>query len=124
MKYGFAAAVACFGVLVAGMTPASAAEAGAGVSASVSYESTFEPTQGRRGGGGFRPGGRPGVVVVGPRRRNNFGRNVAIGVGAAVIGGIIASEAARARPVGNCSRWDYQCANGSGWACRQVSRYC
>lgn len=84
-----------------------------------SYESGFEPTQRRIGRG------RRGVVVVGPRRRNNVGRNIAIGVGAAVIGGMIASEVARARPSGgSCNRWAWQCDNGQGWACRNFDRYC
>lgn len=58
------------------------------------------------------------------RRRNNVGRNVAIGVGAAIVGGIIASEAARARPRNSCSRWDYDCSRGYRQACRNLDRYC
>lgn len=61
---------------------------------------------------------------VAPRRRNNFGRNVAIGVGAAVIGGILLNEAARAQPANSCSRWSYQCDRGSSSACRSLDRYC
>lgn len=61
-----------------------------------------------------------------PRRRNNTGRNVALGVGAVVLGTIIASEAARAQGSrGNsCGRLDYQCSRGSYSACRQFDRYC
>lgn len=59
----------------------------------------------------------------GPVRRRNTGRNIAIGVGAAILGGIIASEAARANSR-SCSRWDYDCSRGSRQACRNFSRYC
>lgn len=58
------------------------------------------------------------------RRRSNTGRNVAIGVGAAILGGIIASEAARASPRNSCQRLDYDCSRGSRQACRSLYRYC
>lgn len=86
-------------------------------------------TQGRRGGGGGGGGirrGGGGPVYVAPRRRSNTGRNVAIGVGAAIIGGIIASEAARASrgPSNDCRRWAYRCESGSSRACYNLDRYC
>lgn len=62
-----------------------------------------------------------------PRRRNNTGRNVALGVGAVVLGSIIASQASRAQGSGrgnSCGRLDYQCSRGSYSACRQFDRYC
>ncbi len=124
MKFGFAIAAACF-ALVAGATQGSANEAvsSSTVNAGVAVETGYVTTQGR-GRGGFRAG-RGRAFVVAPRRRNNFGRNVAIGVGAAVVGGIIANEVYRSRPSGgNCRSWSYSCSNGSGWACRQLDRYC
>ena len=137
MRSRLALATFCFAALIAGATTASANDAALNTAAAASatpstatlevgHVTSYVTTQGRRGGG-FSGRGRP-VIVAGPRRRNNFGRNVAIGVGAAVIGGIIASEAARARPAyrgGNsCARWDYQCSQGAGWACRNLNRYC
>ena len=46
---------------------------------------------------------------------------------AAMLGGIIASQAPRASGYGggnSCRRWNYQCSNGAGWACRNLDRYC
>lgn len=144
MKFGFAAVAAAVGLLLAGAAPVSAADA-SGSTASVSYESSMETTQGRRGGsfrggggGGFRAvggGGGSFRAVGGGRsfggrgpRRGNFGRNVAIGVGAALVGGIIANEVYRSGGGGgggnSCSRWNWRCNNGEGWACRQFDRYC
>ena len=75
--------------------------------------------------------GRPVKHLTEPQKefggRNNTGRNIAIGVGAAVIGGIIASEAARASNSGrgnSCRRWNYQCNQGIGSSCRNLDRYC
>lgn len=125
MKFGMAIAAACF-ALVAGTVEGSANEAvsSSKVNAGVTVETGYVTTQGRRGGS-FRGGGGGRGVVVSPRRRGNVGRNVAIGVGAAIIGGIIANQAVQARPSGgNCRSWSYRCSNGSGWACRQLDRYC
>lgn len=50
-----------------------------------------------RGGRNFgNRGGRRYGNYRGYRGRNNFGRNAGIGIGAAIIGGVILSEAARA----------------------------
>lgn len=120
MKYAIAFAAACLSALVVTAGPGMAADAGskATPAATASYETGYEVTQGRR---------RGRVVVVQPRRRN-VGRNVAIGVGALVVGGIIASEAARANSRrsggGNCRSWAYRCDQGAGWACRNLDRYC
>ncbi|MEZ5849087.1 MAG: hypothetical protein R3D68_00370 [Hyphomicrobiaceae bacterium] len=78
---------------------------------------------------------RPGPVVVAPqrvvpgphvRRRNNTGRNVAIGVGAAILGGIILNEAAKAngyRDDGlSCRQLYRRCDDGQDWACRKFDR--
>jgi hypothetical protein len=123
MKFGIALAAACF-ALISGTVQSSANEVGtsssASTTASVALETGYVTTQGRRGGG-FRAGG--GGRNFGGGRRN-FGRNVGIGVGAAVLGGIIANEAYRSRGGGNCRSWSYQCNNGSGYACRQLDRYC
>jgi hypothetical protein len=124
MKLRYAVAAACLGALTFGAGAASANEAAVGSGARVAYETGYVTTQGRRGGGGIRRG-RPGPVYVAPRRRNNVGRNVAIGVGAAIIGGIIASEAARAsRAPSDCERWAYRCDAGSNRACYNLDRYC
>ena len=112
----------CLGVLVLGTAPSMANDVAAGATASTAtYESGFQPTQGR----GLRRGGGRAVVIA-PRRRNNTGRNVAIGAGALIIGGIIASEAARSRSSGgnSCGRWDYQCRRGVYSSCRNFDRYC
>ena len=120
MKTILATAGLCLGTLFLGAAPSSANEAA--TLAGVRSEAGYVTTQGR----GFRRGGGR-TVFVGPRRRNNVGRNVAIGVGAAIIGGIVASEAARASSGGggnSCRRWSYQCNDGSRWACRNLNRYC
>jgi hypothetical protein len=125
MKLRYAVGAICLGALTFGVGPAVANEAVSGSGARVAYETGYVTTQGRRGGGGGIRRGRPGPVYVAPRRRNNVGRNVAIGVGAAIIGGIIASEAARAhRAPSNCERWAYQCDAGSNRACYNLDRYC
>lgn len=123
MKFGFAIAAACFAI-VAGTTQGMANQAGNASTPMVTtdVETGYVTTQGRRGGG-FRAGGGRSFVRGGGRR--HFGRNVAIGVGAAVLGGIIVNEAYRSRGGGgNCRSWSYSCSNGSGWACRQLDRYC
>lgn len=125
MKFGIALAAACF-ALVAGTVGASANEASSASSPalSVDVETGYVTTQGRRGGGGFRAGGGGRGFARGGGRRN-FGRNVGIGVGAAVLGGIIANQAYRSGGGGgNCRSWSYQCSNGSGYACRNFDRYC
>ena len=62
-------------------------------------------------------------------RGNNVGRNIGLGVAAVVIGGIVASEAARANGYnsysyrGNglsCRQLERRCDDGSNWACRQL----
>lgn len=137
MNFVHAAAALCIGTLLWGAGPSAANEVSQGVSASTAQsvniastsaitletEAGFVATQGR-GGRGFRGGGGRGFAAVGPRRRGNFGRNAAIGIGAAVIGGIIVNEAVRSRGGNSCSRWNYQCNNGSGSACRNLDRYC
>ncbi len=137
MNLRYVVGAICLGALALGANPAAANDATAGSDARVGHETGYVTTQARRGrggggGGSFNRGGR-GPVVVAPRRRNNTGRNVAIGVGAAILGGIIASEAARAnsrssggdyRGGNSCRRWAFQCDDGSRWACRNLDRYC
>ena len=119
LAFGSGASMANDATAVKAMQPTAPA-------ATASYESSMVPTQ-------ARGRGRGGVIVAGPRRRNNTGRNVAIGAGALILGGIIASQAAQSRPApvyrsyggGNsCGRWDYRCSRGDGYACRQLNRYC
>ncbi len=68
---------------------------------------------------------KPGQKVVGVRpihRHSNSGRNVAIGA-AAVIGTIIAVEAARANSSGDrmsCRALENRCDDGQNWACRRL----
>ena len=63
---------------------------------------------------------------VGPTNRgSNRDRNIAIGVGAAVIGGIIASQAASANSRGDgesmsCRALERRCDDGQNWACRRL----
>ncbi len=129
MNFRFLVGAICLGALALGANPAAANDATTGSDARVGHETGYLTTQARRGG--------RGPVVVAPRRRNNTGRNVAIGVGAAILGGIIASEAARAnsrssgggyrggyRGGNSCRRWALQCDDGSRWACRNLDRYC
>lgn len=125
MKFAIVLATACL-ALAAATLPGSANEAGTSskATASVAVETGYVTTQGRRGGGSFRGGGGGGRSFGGGGRGRNFGRNVGIGVGAAVLGGIIANEAYRSRGGGNCRSWSYQCNNGSGYACRNFDRYC
>ena len=87
MKFVLAAAV-CFGAAALAALPASANDARNGSAGGAGYETSYETTQARGRGFGRRGGGG---VVVAPRRRNNTGRNIAIGVGAAIVGGIIAN---------------------------------
>lgn len=141
LSYSAALAATTFAVLVFGAGAGMANDAGSRTPSTTSksalvttpvYESGMVTTQGR--GRGVRRGGGGGVVVV-PRRRNNTGRNIAIGVGAAVIGGIIASEAARANPrrsqrssgeygPNTCRRWNYQCSDGYRPSCIKFNTYC
>jgi hypothetical protein len=59
-------------------------------------------------------------------RRSNRGRNVAIGVGAAILGGIILNEAARANTYRDdglsCGQLARRCDDGLDWACRKFER--
>lgn len=119
-----AAAALCGLIMAGGSGPAMAAETSLPNAASTTTDTGYVTTQGRRGGG-FRAAGGGSRSFSGPRRRNNFGRNVAIGVGAAVIGAAILSQSARAQGGGNsCGRWEYRCSRGEGWACRNLDRYC
>ncbi len=108
MKFGFTVvATACFGALLLSTGSASANDVGTSKGLTA-YESGFEATQGRRRGG-----------------RRNTGRNVAIGVGALVLGGVIASQASRASSGRNsCGRWNYQCNRGVRSSCYNLDRYC
>lgn len=85
--------------------------------------------------GRTRRGGRRGArraVRSGPRRgnrrrsRRRRNRNIAIGVGALVLGSIIAAEAARADDSHGrrCRRWWRSCDRGSWRACRRYDRNC
>ena len=126
MRLSIAFAAACLGTLALATAPASANDASGAKSSpptallSVSSETGFVTTQGR--GRGFRGAGRGPVVVT--RRRNNTGRNIAIGVGAAVLGAAILSQSARARGGNSCGRLDWRCSRGERWACREFYRYC
>lgn len=132
MKFALAA-LASMGSMMLATGPSLANDATVGQSATIAsssvpgvtatYESGFEATQGR-GRGGFRGGRGGGGFAVRGGRRNNFGRNVAIGTGALILGGIIASQAAGAGGGNSCGRWNYRCNNGDGYACRQLNRYC
>ena len=70
--------------------------------------------------------GGPKVVYAQKYRSNNNARNIGLGVGAVIIGGVIASEAARANGYsyrGNglsCRQLERRCDDGSNWACRQL----
>jgi hypothetical protein len=121
MKSRFIAmAAVVMGFLMVGSASGMAAEAGSAARVSVpATEAGFVATQGR----GFRRGGGGGRVVVRSRRRN-VGRNVAIGVGAAVLGAAILSQGARASGGNSCRRWAYDCDYGSRQACRNFNRYC
>lgn len=70
-------------------------------------------------------------------KKNHTGRNIAIGVGAAVATGIILNEAARAQGRGTvryydaedehartCRRWNRKCDDGERWACRKFDNNC
>ena len=116
LKFAMVAA-ASFGALMLGAGPSMANDAGTAASATATYETGYETTQ-------VRGRGRGGPVFVGPRRRNNTGRNIAIGAGALILGGIIASQAASAGGGNSCGRWNYRCNRGDGFACRQFNRYC
>jgi hypothetical protein len=128
MRYGITAfAGAAFGLLAL-TTPGIAADATSAATApatAVTYDAGYVTTQGRGGRVVRRGGGGP--VFVAPRRRNNTGRNVAIGVGAAILGAAILSQGAQARRGGGggeCRRWSYMCDDGARWACRNYARYC
>lgn len=78
----------------------------------IATSSEIDTIRFRNRGGNFSKGLRGGRRVGvnrgyrGNRYRNNYGRNAGIGIGAAIIGGAILSEAARA-----AQRRD----NGGGW---------
>lgn len=120
MKLKAIAIAAAFGALMLGSPAGMANDASSTTGASSSTEVGYVTTQGR----GFRRGGGRAFVGV-PRRRNNVGRNVAIGIGAAVLGAAILSQGARASGGGNsCSRLAFRCDRGEGWACRSFNRNC
>jgi hypothetical protein len=79
---------------------------------------------GKKGKGVKGPGG-PGPGFA-RRRGSRSGRNAAIGIGigAAFLGAIIASEAARADAQRTCQRWLAQCDAGRNWACRRFDENC
>lgn len=77
------------------------------------------------------------VTVGAEAKNNNTGRNIAIGVGAAVATGIILNEAAKADGRGTvryynaddehnrtCRRWNRKCDDGERWACRKYDNNC
>lgn len=80
----------------------------------------------KRGGGGISRGGGGGRVVA-PRAysghshgyRSHRGRNIAIGVGTAIVGGIIANEVYRSGGY-SCASLERRCDAGNDWACRQL----
>ncbi len=88
-------------------------------SSATSGSSLIEEVQvGRRGGprAGLRGSRRVGIRngrrygnYRGNRSRGNYGRNAGIGIGAAIVGGAILSEAARAARRDGGSAWD-RCA--------------
>jgi len=92
--------------------------------------------RGGRGGGGARGRGRRGGGARGRGRRGGGARGrgrgrrtgaVVGGVGAAIIGGIIASEVARgqrAEWAERCDRWRRMCRRGNDWACDQYDAKC
>lgn len=71
-------------------------------------------------------------------KKSNTGRNIAIGVGAAVATGIILNEAAKAERRSaparvyesdyehekRCNRWYRLCDEGERWACRKADNNC
>lgn len=59
--------------------------------------------------------------------RGRRGVGIGLGIGAAVVGAIILSEAARAegyRRGPRCRRLIAACDDGEGWACRKFHREC
>ncbi len=52
--------------------------------------------------------------------RSNRGRNVAIGVGAAIVGGVIANEVYRSSGGYSCAALERRCDDGQEWACRRL----
>ena len=65
--------------------------------------------------------------------KNRTGRNIAIGIGAALATGIILSESARARGRDHYRSDDHhrrcrtllrKCDDGQRWACRRFNDYC
>lgn len=72
-------------------------------------------------------------VAAESQAKSRTGRNIAIGVGAALVTGLIISESARARGRDYYSTDDHyrrcrslmrQCDNGKGWACRKFENNC
>ena len=128
MTFKFAVAGALsVSVMMFGAGASSANDLGAGGTvAAPTYQTGYVTTQGR-GRGGFRGGGGGGRYYGGGSRRN-YGRNVGIGVGALVLGGIIANQSYKSYGYGyggsNCSRWSYQCNRGSSNSCYNYERYC
>ena len=65
----------------------------------------------------------------GNRGGGNRGRNTVIGVGAALLGGLIANQAAQSSRSSSasrsCTRWAYQCDEEEiSWACRRFRQNC
>ncbi len=112
MKY-LGLAVACavgLGAMVASTTSADAQYSGK------KYTKGAPVVQSHRAGPQHYSGGH---------RRSNTGRNVAAGVAAAVIGGIIINEVARGNSSGDglsCRQLERRCDDGQDWACAKYDR--
>jgi BA14K-like protein len=105
----FLGGVLCMTAAVGGAVAANAISRPGPTAFASQYVDAVEHIQYRNGNYGRRyGGGRYGY------RRNNNGRNIGIGIGAAIIGGIILNEAARA---------DHRSSHGDQWdRCAQTYR--